>query len=44
MVASKYEQNFLHDHAMVSKKPYMIFGMIFKILHQIGSLDRAARF
>ena len=37
MVPSKSKQNFLHDLAMVSKKPYIIFGMIFKILHEIGT-------
>ena len=44
MGPSKSKQNFWHDLAMVSKKPYMIFGMIFKILHEIGNLGRAARF
>ena len=44
MVPSKSRQNFLYDLAMVSKKPYMMFGMILKIFHESGSLGRAAGF
>ena len=44
MVTSKSKQNFVHDLVMVSKEPYMTVGMIFKILHEIVSLGRAARF
>ena len=44
MVPSKSRQNFLYDPAMVSKRPYIILGLFFKVSQMKGNFSRAARF